>query len=102
PDAERLNLTAPVPDPTATDPPATAPLAGEPSALLASSRLHFLQASPDPQSLGRLGPYEVLEVVGEGGMGIVLKAFDPSLKRIVAVKCLSPSLAIDPLARRSL
>jgi tetratricopeptide (TPR) repeat protein len=33
-------------------------------------------------------------------MGIVLKAFDPTLKRVVAIKVLTPALAADPLARR--
>src|SRR4051794_39480667 len=41
--------------------------------------LDFLAPSDDPRSLGRLGPYEVMSVIGQGGMGIVLKAFDSAL-----------------------
>ena len=53
--------------------------------------LDFLQASSKPGSLGRLGHYEVLEVLGHGGFGIVLKAFDEMLQRVVAVKVHGPA-----------
>src|SRR4051812_27312202 len=36
--------------------------------------LPLLAPSPEPGSLGRLGHYEVLEVVGRGGTGVVLRA----------------------------
>ncbi|QDU21855.1 protein kinase domain-containing protein [Urbifossiella limnaea] len=51
-------------------------------------------------SLGRLGHYEVFGVVGRGGMGVVLRAIDTTLRRSVAVKLLSPALAAVPTARR--
>jgi hypothetical protein len=50
--------------------------------------------------LGRLGPYEVTGLVGRGGAGIVLKGFDPSLNRFVAIKVLGPHLASSVAARR--
>ena len=55
--------------------------------------LPFLQPGAQPGSLGRLGHYEVLELLGKGGFGIVLKAFDDKLQRLVAIKVLAPHLA---------
>jgi len=62
--------------------------------------LGFLRPSDYPGSLGRFGQYELLQLVGRGGMGAVFRAFDPSLQRIVAIKLLAPHLAHNPLARR--
>ncbi len=57
------------------------------------STLNFLQPSTKPGSLGRLGHYEVLEVLGQGGFGIVVKAFDEVLHRVVAIKVMSEQMA---------
>lgn len=50
--------------------------------------------------LERLGAYEIAEVIGYGGMGIVLLARDPRLDRTVALKVMSPACAADPSARQ--
>ncbi len=63
-------------------------------------RLDFLAPSDWPDSLGRLGPYEVKGLLGQGGMGVVLKAFDPALNRNVAIKVLSLHLAASGAARQ--
>src|SRR5262245_3725925 len=62
--------------------------------------LDFLEPSAKPGSLGRLGHYEVLEVAGRGGMGIVLRAFDEKLHRVVAIKVLAPLLAGSAATRQ--
>ncbi len=62
--------------------------------------LDLLVPSEYPNHLGRLGTYEVTGVIGVGGMGVVLKAIDPSLDRVVAVKVLSPKLAHNENARK--
>src|SRR4051812_34537212 len=58
-----------------------------------ADELHFLQPSARPDSLGRIGHYEVLQVLGKGGFGIVFRAFDEVLQRVVAVKVLAPQMA---------
>ena len=55
--------------------------------------LGFLQPSTKPGSLGRLAHYEVLEVLGQGAFGTVLRAFDEKLHRLVAIKVMVPQLA---------
>ncbi|HKI37762.1 MAG TPA: protein kinase [Gemmataceae bacterium] len=62
--------------------------------------LYFLSPAGRPDLLGTLGHYEVQEVIGQGGMGVVLKAFEPALHRLVAIKVMAPALAGSATARR--
>jgi len=48
----------------------------------------------------RLGPYEIVSQLGQGGMGVVFRARDTRLDRDVAVKVLSRNMAEDEDARQ--
>lgn len=63
------------------------------------SVLDSLAPTDDPEMLGRVGDYEISGVVGVGGMGAVLKGFDKSLRRVVAIKVMAPHLAHSGSAR---
>src|SRR5574341_1538449 len=43
-----------------------------------------------------IGPYRLLEQIGEGGMGAVFKAYHPALDRYVALKIVHPAFREDP------
>jgi serine/threonine protein kinase len=84
----------------ASDPPAKLPASGDPAEAGIENIVRGLNPTDDPRMLGRLGPYEIVGVVGCGGMGVVLKGFDAALDRYVAIKVLAPHLATSGSARR--
>ncbi|MEP6167688.1 MAG: serine/threonine-protein kinase, partial [Rhodopirellula bahusiensis] len=70
------------------------------TAWLADFAVSFLQPTDQPDAIGKLGEFEVQSVIGHGGMGIVLKGFQPELNRPVAIKVMSPHLASIGTARK--
>jgi serine/threonine protein kinase/formylglycine-generating enzyme required for sulfatase activity len=62
--------------------------------------LSFLKPSTKPGSIGTLGHYEILKVLGQGGFGIVFKAFDEKLHRHVAIKVMNPQMAATSPPRK--
>ena len=64
------------------------------------SNLHFCDYNPVAMNPGtRLGPYEVVGLLGAGGMGEVYRARDTRLQRDVAIKVLPASFAHDATLR---
>ena len=72
----------------------------EPNEPSAAKLLDLLGPTDDPNMLGRIGPYEIIGLLGQGGMGAVFKGFDRSLNRFVAIKMLLPHLAASGAARK--
>lgn len=70
------------------------------TAVVVRQIIGWLDPTEDPRMLGRLGDYEIAGVIGSGGMGVVLKGFDPSLNRFVAIKLLAPHLAGNGASRQ--
>lgn len=75
-------------------PPGVDPVAME--RVRSRAELRLFGASTPP----RIGRYEVEDAIGGGGMGIVYRAFDPQLRRRVALKVLNPLRNQDPHAHQ--
>jgi serine/threonine protein kinase/WD40 repeat protein len=64
-----------------------------------SDDLSYLEPPQQPDEIGRLGDYRILQVLGRGGMGVVFRAEDPRLKRQIALKVMKPSIAASRSAK---
>jgi len=61
-----------------------------------------LAADPEPEMPSRIGSYEVLSLIGSGGMGRVYLGMDKRLNRKVALKVITPEAMGDGRARKRL
>ena len=84
-----------------------APIAGAQGSLeqgcdttFARETISLLDRSDTPGRLGLLAHYEILEILGSGGIGVVLRGLDVKLNRVVAIKVLAPQLAANAMARQ--
>lgn len=69
------------------------------ASMLAREIKGWMDPTDDPHSMGRFAGYEIVGVIGHGGMGIVLKGFETALNRFVAIKAMAPRLASSKAAR---
>ncbi len=49
-----------------------------------------------PPKIKQIGKYQVTDVLGRGGMGVIYKAADPAIGRLVAIKMITGAFAEDP------
>ncbi len=61
--------------------------------------VRLLDPPLQPDELGRIGKYRIIEFMAAGGMGLVFKAEDTELNRLVCLKLLHPALAMKQDAK---
>lgn len=89
-------MAAPEKAPAPPSPPSSASPSPSPSQTSGAPSSVTRTAARDPWIGKELGGYRVIEVVGRGGMGVVYKAEDVNLGRIVALKMVTAELSENP------
>src|SRR5581483_202404 len=79
-----------------TPPPAPTSQAGVPTQKIAAPVASAPPAPADPKIGQMLGGYEIVRLLGRGGMGAVYLAKQVKLDRLVVVKVIAPELAAQP------
>jgi tRNA A-37 threonylcarbamoyl transferase component Bud32 len=74
--------------------------AGRPTSSIGAQRHTFLEPPLQGDELGRLANFRVLQLIGQGGMGIVYRADDTRLSRAVALKIMQQRFASDTKIRQ--
>lgn len=62
--------------------------------------LGLLEPDGSGEILGLLGPFKIVQLLGEGGSAFVFRAIDSRLNREVAIKLLKPGLMLTPRHRK--
>jgi len=97
--AARRTSARGTPQPTSWHDQDTLEIAGNNPAPLPTPEPAPKATAPAAPPLKKLGHYEVVEELGRGGMGLVLRGRDPLLRREVAIKILRPEAQSDAQRR---
>jgi len=89
-----------LPDAAAGGRPDDSPLPGSLDLLLLLRQAAARGVEPPARQPESIGRYRIVRLAGRGGFSVVWEAFDPLLRRRVAVKACTPDALVSPAVRR--